>query len=98
MAKYYQKINFERLIVEIINQNIQDSELIGLSENSINIWWDKVTLKEKNIILFDKLIAISKKYGFIIEESNLLKEIPIENIEISKIEDDLIKTINNLNG
>ena len=89
MAKYYQKIAFEREIISTINNHFSESELIGLSENSINMWWNKIEDNKINIIVFDKVTEISKKYGFIIEESNLLRNVPVDNNEINELTETL---------
>ena len=85
MKEYHKKIDFERKIVNNINLNIIESELIGLSENSLKIWWQKLDFNEKYKKIYDKLFDISQKYGFILDESNPTRNFPVDKLEIKEI-------------
>ena len=77
MGAYSDKINFERAIIHLINeQNPSSKELIGLSDNAIMQWWAGVHAPEEHDLLRNALCRISEDYGFTLVESNSLREFP----------------------
>ncbi|WP_319414707.1 hypothetical protein [Marispirochaeta aestuarii] len=94
MGTYSEKIQFERKVVDYINENLREAELIGLSDNSIEIWWRALDKhKNKYYKLKNTLEQISKNYGFILEESNLSRTFPVEEKSIRSVIESLKEAI-----
>jgi hypothetical protein len=93
MNNYSDKINLERELIKFINLSVKSNiELSGLNEKELNFWISNTILNKETATI---LIEISREFGFIKVESNLLKDIDYSDNLLKETIQRISKTLTN---